>query len=170
MKRVSKYVNQTKVINGISFTTVSYSKGKLEIKADGFDGSLWCGTQTWKTKENGANVTKRSGFHLESKRFKESFVANEKPSSLLPMIYSPVVKNFLGETLEECNEIRLNEIDLLETVQDVRQWYKKYNKLYHPDFLGRELFPHEKIMFSVITETRDKLINFMKRVDEVFGE
>lgn len=77
MKRVSKYVNQTKVINDLSFTTISYSKGKLEIKADGFDGSLWCGTQTWKTKESGAIVTKRSSFHSESKRFKECFTKAE---------------------------------------------------------------------------------------------
>ena len=170
MKRVSKYVNQTKVINGISFTTVSYSKGKLEIKADGFYGSIWVGTQTWKTKENGANVTKRSGFHLESKRFKESFVANEKPSSLLPMIYSPVVKNFLGETTEESIEYMYNELTNCESLKEVRSWYKKYAKYYHPDFLGRDLFPYEKITYNYLNDAKEKLINFIKDLDEVFGE
>ena len=170
MKRVSKYVNQTKVINGISFTTVSYLKGKVEVVAYGYVGSMWVGTQTWKTKENGANVTKRSGFHSESKRFKESFVANKKPSSLLPMIYSPVIKNFLGETPEELDDIMWDELSECESLREVRSWYKKYAKYYHPDFLGRDLFPYEKIIYNHLNDAKEKAVNFFKDLEEVFGE
>lgn len=69
--RVSKYVNQTKVVNDLAFTTVSYLKGKVEVKAEGYQGSIWIGTQTWKNAK--ANVSKRSCFHIESKRFKLAF-------------------------------------------------------------------------------------------------
>lgn len=99
MKRVSKYVNQTKVINDLSFTTISYSKGKLEIKADGFDGSLWCGTQTWKTKESGAIVTKRSSFHSESKRFKECFTKAEVITT--DIITNPVDERVIGTVRDD---------------------------------------------------------------------
>lgn len=135
---------------------------RLEVRLNGFEDVYECGAESFKKGSFLKNLIKKS--------IHKAIETMVQPHNYLPVLWQPVIKNFLGETIEECNEIRLNEIDLLETVQDVRQWYKKYIKFYHPDFLGRELFPHEKIMFSVITETRDKLINFMKRVDEVFGE
>lgn len=171
MKRVSKYVNQTKVINGISFTTVSYLKGKVEVVAYGYVGSMWVGTQTWKTKENGANVTKRSGFHSESKRFKESFVANEKPSSLLPIVYEPIRKNFIGETDDESMEYICKSFVGCESIREIRNVYKRFAKMYHPDSLGRELFPHELLVHEhVLKVMRDGAINQFRAYNKVMAE
>ena len=46
--RVSKYLNQMQVVEGVTFSTVSYFKGKVEVTARGYNGSTWMGTGTWK--------------------------------------------------------------------------------------------------------------------------
>ena len=162
MKRVSKYVNQTKVINGISFTTVSYLKGKVEVVAYGYVGSMWVGTQTWKTKENGANVTKRSGFHLESKRFKESFVANEKPSSLLPAKLEDIsLVNFWGHFDQEYFDMIDNEFTEALTLKEIKAVYRKYAKRLHPDTsrASNNTFEILKVLYEVNREMRIVIVD-----------
>ena len=151
MKRVSKYVNQTKVINDLSFTTVSYSKGKVEIKADGFDGSLWCGTQTWKTKESGAIVTKRSSFHSESKRFKECFTKAE------------VIETYKEEVLYDTD---LDGLDLNLAAYTFKEHFQ--------ELVTKELrtdFNNLNIVGGIIYKTaQDKIESFERGLNKVLNE
>ena len=47
---------------------------------------------------------------------------------------------------------------------------KKYAKFYHPDSLGRELFPEEEIIYSLLVQGRNEMCEMIALADEVFGK
>lgn len=135
---------------------------RLTVRLNGFEDEYECGTESFKKGSFLKNLIKKS--------VHKAIETMVQPHNCLPVLWQPVVKNFLGETPEELDNYMLDELELCESKKDVHKWYKKYIKYYHPDFLGRELFPYEKIMFKVVTESRDKAIILFNQFEEVFGE
>lgn len=135
---------------------------RLTVRLNGFNDEYECGTESFKKGSFLKNLIKKS-IH----KVIETMV---KPHNYLPMIWKPIEKDFIGRTLPQSEEYMLDELEMCDNIKDVRKWYKKYAKYYHPDFLGRNLFPDEQITFEVMTESRDKAIILLKQIEEVFGE
>lgn len=111
-KGQSKYLNQTKIINGIACSTTEYKNSKLKVVAHSYEGELWVVTSTWKGYDDNSTTTKRSSLHPESKRFKEAF--KEK------------VKEVAKEVVEEVKEIVNDVLDVLCGFEDDLQAFRKY--------------------------------------------
>ena len=80
-----------------------------------------------------------------------------KPSNYLPAIYNPIRKNFIGETDKESMEYMGFQMAFCTDTKELHKVYKQFAKLYHPDFLGRELFPHEQIVFDYLNSNKKML-------------
>ena len=125
MARVSKYLNQMQVVEGVTFSTVSYFKGKVEVTAGGYKGTTWMCTGTWK------NAKARTF----AKRLKEFFT---KITSTALM----VIKQRAKEILEKVEEVTTSAKEDLEAIKSIyslkalKTMYRKLSKKYHPDMGG----------------------------------
>lgn len=125
MARVSKYLNQMQVIEGVTFNTVSYFKGKVEVTARGYNGSTWMGTETWK------NAKARTF----AKRLKEFFTKITSAALI-------VIKQRAKEILNKVEEVTTSAKEDLETIKGIyslkalKTMYRKLSKKYHPDMGG----------------------------------
>jgi hypothetical protein len=168
MARKSKYENQSKVICGLEYSSHEYRNKKLRVTVliDGIKYQHYVCTQTWKNAKDSAQST----FNKLSWRFKKFFKKIiEKTVNYLPAIYVPIQKDFLGNTLKESWKTVMIEGGKTSSVKEVRKWFKKYAKYYHPDFLGRELNLDEKACLDVLVETRDALIEEFREMEKIFG-
>lgn len=152
-----------KMVEKIAKTTGNKRKERrLEVRLNGFEDVYECGTESFKKGSFLKNLIKKS--------IHKVIETMTQPHNYLPVLWQPVVKNFLGETQEELDDIMWDELSECESLREVRSWYKKYAKYYHPDFLGRDLFPYEKIIYNHLNDAKEKAINFFKDLEEVFGE
>ena len=139
MARVSKYLNQMQVIEGVTFNTVSYFKGKVEVTARGYNGSTWMGTGTWK------NAKARTF----AKRLKEFFTKITSASLM-------VIKQRAKEILDKVEEVTTSAKDDLETIKGIyslkalKTMYRKLSKKYHPDLGGdAEIFKEVNDIYNL---------------------
>lgn len=139
MARVSKYLNQMQVIEGVTFNTVSYFKGKVEVTARGYNGSTWMGTGTWK------NAKARTF----AKRLKEFFTKITSTSLM-------VIKQRAKEILDKVEEVTTSAKDDLETIKGIyslkalKTMYRKLSKKYHPDLGGdAEIFKEVNDIYNL---------------------
>ena len=153
MARVSKYLNQMQVVEGVTFSTVSYFKGKVEVTAKGYNGSTWMGTGTWKNAK----------VRTFTKRLKEFFTKITSTSLM-------VIKQRAKEVLEKVEEVTTSAKEDLEAIKSIyslkalKTMYRKLSKKYHPDMGGdTEVFKKLNTIYTVKME-------IMKEVTEVFAE
>lgn len=168
MARKSKYENQKKVICGLEYSSHEYKNKKLRVTVviDGIKYQHHVCTQTWKNAKDSIQST----FNNLSWRFKKFFKQiKENVNNYLPVIYNPVQKDFLGNTLKESWDRIMEEATKLSSIKEVHKWFKKYIKYYHSDFLGRKQTFDELTCFEVLVETRDVLINEFREMEEIFG-
>ena len=139
MARVSKYLNKMQVIEGVTFNTVSYFKGKVEVTAKGYNGSTWMGTGTWK------NAKARTF----AKRLKEFFTKIISTSLM-------VIKQRAKEILDKMEEVTTSAKDDLETIKGIyslkalKTMYRKLSKKYHPDLGGdAEIFKEVNDIYNL---------------------
>ena len=125
MARVSKYLNQMQVVEGVTFSTVSYFKGKVEVTAGGYKGTTWMCTGTWK------NAKARTF----AKRLKEFFTKITSTALI-------VIKQRAKEILDKVEEVTTSAKEDLETIKGIyslkalKTMYRKLSKKYHPDMGG----------------------------------
>lgn len=134
---------------------------RLTVRLNGFEDEYECGTESFRKGSFLKNLIKKS--------IHKSIETMAKPHNYLPAIWNPIEKDFIGRTLSQSEEYMLNELEDCETIKDVHKWYKKYARYYHPDFLGRNLFPDEQITFEVITEGRDMACELIRQIEETFN-
>ena len=154
MARVSKYLNQMQVVEGVTFSTVSYFKGKVEVTAGGYKGTTWMCTGTWK------NAKARTF----AKRLKEFFTKITSTALI-------VIKQRAKEILDKVEEVTTSAKEDLETIKGIyslkalKTMYRKLSKKYHPDMAGgdAEVFKKLNDIYTVKME-------IMKEVTEVFAE
>lgn len=125
MARTSKYLNQMQVVEGVTFSTVSYFKGKVEVTAGGYKGTTWMCTGTWK------NAKARTF----AKRLKEFFTKITSTALI-------VIKQRAKEILDKVEEVTTSAKEDLETIKGIyslkalKTMYRKLSKKYHPDMGG----------------------------------
>ena len=99
---------------------------RLEVRLNGFEDVYECGTESFKKGSFLKNLIKKS--------IHKAIETMAQPHNYLPVLWQPVIKNFLGETTEESIEYMYNELDKCESLKEVRSWYKKY-AIYYTIFL-----------------------------------
>ena len=164
----SKYENQMKEIGGLVFTSHEYKNRKLRITVE-IGKTIYqhfvC-TQTWKN----AKDSKQSTFNRLSWRFKKYFkVVKNEFQSYLPAIYNPIQKDFIGRTSEKTYNYIGDLLGNCSSVKELNRAYKKVVKYYHPDYLGRELFPSELSLYTWLKTLKDELVKEIRLMEEVFG-
>lgn len=151
-----------KMIEKISKKTGNKRKERrLEVTLKGFRESVEIGTESLKK----LSFIKR--LRKIAKTTIEKAIENIKTYELV--IWKPIEKDFLGETLSESRQFMLNELEYCETPKDVNKWFKKYVKYFHPDFLGRELFPYEALEYELLIATKDSAWELLREMEDVFG-
>ena len=120
--KTSKYLGQTKMINDVLFTIVEVVKNKAKVVAEGFEGTKEMAIQTWKNGRFFKNIMKVLKRIVEKK-----YEIMARPL---------VMKDFIGRaTVESMKEIS-DEFENAMTSKEVRDVYKKYSKIMHPDLNG----------------------------------
>ena len=122
MAKVSKYLNQTQVIEGVEYKTVSYFKGKVEVMAEGYEGSTWMVTKTW------VNAKIRT-----FKKRLESFfhkIMNKVTEVALMIIGQPDKKEQKG------SEDTLIGFKAIYDLKELKKAYRRLSKIFHPDMGG----------------------------------
>ena len=139
MARVSKYLNKMQVVEGVTFSTVSYFKGKVEVTAGGYKGTTWMCTGTWK------NAKARTF----AKRLKEFFTKITSTALI-------VIKQRAKEILDKVEEVTTSAKEDLETIKGIyslkalKTIYRKLSKKYHPDMGGdAEVFKEVNTIYDL---------------------
>ena len=152
MARVSKYLNQMQVIEGVTFSTVSYFKGKVEVTAKGYDGSTWMGTGTWKNAK----------VRTFTKRLKDFFTKITSTSLM-------IIKQRAKEILEKVEEITtsakedLEQIRNIYSLQALKTMYRKLSKKYHPDLGGdAEVFKEVNEIYNLRQRAIKEVYDFFE--------
>lgn len=152
MARVSKYLNQMQVIEGVTFNTVSYFKGKVEVTARGYNGSTWMGTGTWK------NAKARTF----AKRLKEFFTKITSTSLM-------IIKQRAKELLDKVEEVTTSAKEDLETIRGIyslkvlKTMYRKLSKKYHPDLGGdAEVFKEINEIYNLRQKAIKEVYDFFE--------
>ena len=157
MARVSKYLNQMQVIEGVTFNTVSYFKGKVEVTARGYNGSTWMGTGTWKNAK----------VRTFTKRLKEFFTKITSTSLM-------VIKQRAKEILEEVEEVTTSAKEDLETIRGIyslkalKTMYRKLSKKYHPDMAGgdAEVFKEVNTIYDLRQRAIKEVYDFFELTEK----
>lgn len=136
---------------------------RLTVRLNGFEDEYECGTESFRKGSFLKNLIKKS-VH----KFIETM---NKPSSLLPMVYNPIRKNFFGVTDNESLVYMFDKLgDCADDDKAIRRTYKQFAKLYHPDYLGRELFLDEIVVLEVLKETKEMLLMNYRDMMEVLSD
>lgn len=147
-KGQSKYLNQTKIINGIVCSTTEYKNSKLKVVAHSYEGELWVVTSTWKGYDDNSTTTKRSSLHPESKRFKEAFKRKVEKTAEKVVEVVEGITDKIKETLQNLAD-DLNAFDdyIMNIFCDIvdskgekglKRAYRELSKIYHPDIYKHE--------------------------------
>ena len=120
--KASKYLGQTKMINDVLFTVIEVVKNKAKVVAEGFEGTKEMAIQTWKNGRFFKNIMKVLKRIVEKK--------------YEIMVRPLIMKDFIGRaTVESMKEIS-DEFENAMTSKEIRDAYKKYSKIMHPDLNG----------------------------------
>ena len=120
--KASKYLGQTKMINDVLFTVIEVVKNKAKVVAEGFEGTKEMAIQTWKNGRFFKNIMKVLKRIVEKK--------------YEIMVRPLIMKDFIGRaTVESMKEIS-DEFENAMTSKEIRDVYKKYSKIMHPDLNG----------------------------------
>ena len=157
MARVSKYLNQMQVVEGVTFSTVSYFKGKVEVTARGYNGSTWMGTGTWKNAK----------VRTFTKRLKEFFTKITSTSLM-------VIKQRAKEILEEVEEVTTSAKEDLEAIKSIyslkalKTMYRKLSKKYHPDMSGgdAEVFKEVNTIYDLRQRAIKEVYDFFELTEK----
>lgn len=142
-KGQSKYLNQTKTVNGIACSTIEYKNSKLKVVANGYEGELWVVTSTWKGYDDNSTTTKRSSLHPESKRFQETFTKIVEKVKEVTKEVTQEIKEIVNDMLcgfeDDLQAFRkyiakmFCHVVSTEGTKALNHTYKKMSKKYHPD-------------------------------------
>ena len=157
MARESKYYNQMQAIEGVTFNTVSYFKGKVEVTARGYNGSTWMGTGTWKNAK----------VRTFTKRLKEFFTKITSTSLM-------VIKQRAKEILEEVEEVTTSAKEDLEAIKSIyslkalKTMYRKLSKKYHPDMAGgdAEVFKEVNTIYDLRQRAIKEVYDFFELTEK----
>ena len=151
--KASKYLGQTKMINDVLFTIVEVVKNKVKVEAKGFEGTKEMAIQTWKNGRFFKNIMK------VLKRIVEKYAVMVRPL---------VMKDFIGRiTVDSAKEMEGAFEDAI-TSKEIRDVYKKYSKVLHPDLNGNTIGNVNGMRY--LNSLRDVHLEMAEMFDSLFDE
>lgn len=117
MKRLKPaHVGETQVINGILFTIIEYAKGKFTAVAEGFEGVVKRGYDSWK----------KASFYKTA--MAKDLVSKVKELGLMVLAITSQQK-----TSGDVGSDELHELKSVYNLRLLKQTYRTLSKKFHPD-------------------------------------
>jgi hypothetical protein len=117
MKRLKPaHVGETQVINGILFTIIEYAKGKFTAVAEGFEGVVKRGYDSWK----------KASFYKTA--MAKDLVSKVKELGLMVLAITSQQK-----TSGNTNSDELHDLKTTYSLRDLKKCYKSLAQIFHPD-------------------------------------
>lgn len=117
MKRLKPaHVGETQVINGILFTIIEYAKGKFTAVAEGFEGVVKRGYDSWK----------KASFYKTA--MAKDLVSKVKELGLMVLAITSQQK-----TSGNTNSDELHDLKSVYNLRSLKQAYRALSKKFHPD-------------------------------------
>ena len=117
MKRLKPaHVGETQVINGVLFTIIEYAKGKFTAVAEGFDGLVKRGYDSWK----------KASFYKTA--MAKDLVAKIRELGLMVLAITSQQK-----TQGNTNSDELHDLKSVYNLRSLKQAYRTLSKKFHPD-------------------------------------
>lgn len=134
MKRLKPaHVGETQVINGILFTIIEYAKGKFTAVAEGFEGVVKRGYDSWK----------KASFYKTA--MAKDLVSKVKELGLMVLAITSQQK-----TSGNTNSDELHDLKSVYNLRSLKQAYRALTQKFHPDHGGNvEMFKLVNIIYKV---------------------
>ncbi len=134
MKRLKPaHVGETQVINGILFTIIEYAKGKFTAVAEGFEGVVKRGYDSWK----------KASFYKTA--MAKDLVSKVKELGLMVLAITSQQK-----TSGNTNSDELHDLKSVYNLRDLKKCYKSLAQIFHPDHGGNvEMFKLVNTIYKV---------------------
>ena len=143
MKRLKPaHVGETQVINGILFTIIEYAKGKFTAVAEGFEGVVKRGYDSWK----------KASFYKTA--MAKDLVSKVKELGLMVLAITSQQK-----TSGNTNSDELHDLKSVYNLRSLKQAYRALTQKFHPDHGGNvEMFKLVNIIYKVRKNAISSLI------------
>ena len=143
MKRLKPaHVGETQVINGILFTIIEYAKGKFTAVADGFEGVVKRGYNSWK----------KASFYKTA--MAKDLVSKVKELGLMVLAITSQQK-----TSGNTNSDELHDLKSVYNLRSLKQAYRALTQKFHPDHGGNvEMFKLVNTIYKVRKNAISSLI------------
>lgn len=143
MKRLKPaHVGETQVINGILFTIIEYAKGKFTAVAEGFDGLVKRGYDSWK----------KASFYKTA--MAKDLVSKVKELGLIVLAITSQQK-----TSGDVNSDELHDLKSVYNLRSLKQAYRALTQKFHPDHGGNvEMFKLVNMIYKVRKNAISSLI------------
>ena len=148
MKRLKPaHVGETQVINGILFTIIEYAKGKFTAVAEGFEGVVKRGYDSWK----------KGSFYKTA--MAKDLVSKVKELGLMVLAITSQQK-----TSGNTNSDELHDLKSVYNLRSLKQAYRALSKKFHPD-----METGNANMFKLVKTIYDVRKRAIEENAEVFG-
>ena len=143
MKRLKPaHVGETQVINGILFTIIEYAKGKFTAVAEGFEGVVKRGYDSWK----------KASFYKTA--MAKDLVSKVKELGLMVLAITSQQK-----TSGNTNSDELHDLKSVYSLSGLKKAYRALTQKFHPDHGGNvEMFKLVNIIYKVRKNAISSLI------------
>ena len=143
MKRLKPaHVGETQVINGILFTIIEYAKGKFTAVAEGFEGVVKRGYDSWK----------KASFYKTA--MAKDLVSKVKELGLMVLAITSQQK-----TNGDVNSDELHDLKSVYNLRSLKQAYRALTQKFHPDHGGNvEMFKLVNTIYKVRKNAISSLI------------
>ena len=143
MKRLKPaHVGETQVINGILFTIIEYAKGKFTAVAEGFEGVVKRGYDSWK----------KASFYKTA--MAKDLVSKVKELGLMVLAITSQQK-----TSGNINSDELHDLKSVYSLSGLKKAYRALTQKFHPDHGGNvEMFKLVNTIYKVRKNAISSLI------------
>ena len=155
MKRLKPaHVGETQVINGVLFTIIEYAKGKFTAVAQGFDGLVKRGYDSWK----------KASFYKTA--MAKDLVAKVKELGLIVLAITSQQK-----TNVDTNSDDLHDLKTVYNLRGLKKCYKSLAHQFHPDHGGNtNMFKLVKTIYDVRKKAIEMALDLFNEDDEDYKE
>ena len=156
MKRLKPaHVGETQVINGILFTIIEYAKGKFTAVAEGFDGVVKRGYDSWK----------KASFYKTA--MAKDLVSKVKELGLMVLAITSQQK-----TSGNTNSDELHDLKSVYNLRSLKKAYRALSKKFHPDMEtgNANMFKLVKTIYDVRTKAIEMALDLFSEDDVDYKE
>ena len=156
MKRLKPaHVGETQVINGILFTIIEYAKGKFTAVAEGFEGVVKRGYDSWK----------KASFYKTA--MAKDLVSKVKELGLMVLAITSQQK-----TSGDVNSDELHELKTVYNLRSLKKAYRALSKKFHPDMEtgNANMFKLVKTIYDVRTKAIEMALDLFSENDVDYKE